>query len=216
MVDRCSLVLCSTSDTAYWIAFGPHGPRKLPEPGENWKVAGWTLAGIGISLALFVVIRMFARGPPETMTKEYQEATNEYLKVRTHVQMILSSLTHLSCLVSKRRPHLGYILRRLRRQRSRTEQAQEISLEGWQMPRKSRVVFLKDISSDSVALVFPLPVSIYLSFYPSLEPSQTELRRRLKVVCECARVVDACCRKGCKILEVKCHHLAYNNMFSMS
>ena len=33
------------------------------------------------SLAVFVMIRMFAKGSPGTMNKEYQEATNEYLKV---------------------------------------------------------------------------------------------------------------------------------------
>jgi cytochrome c oxidase subunit 4 len=32
-------------------------------------------------LALFVAIRLFAKGSPGTMNKEYQEATNEYLKV---------------------------------------------------------------------------------------------------------------------------------------
>lgn len=30
---------------------------------------------------MFVAIRMFAKGSPGTMNKEYQEATNEYLKV---------------------------------------------------------------------------------------------------------------------------------------
>ena len=32
---------------------------------------------------MFVAIRMGAKGTPGTMNKEYQEATNEYLKVRT-------------------------------------------------------------------------------------------------------------------------------------
>ena len=68
-------------ETAYYIAFGAHGPRALPPPGEGWKIAGYTTLGIGVSFALFVVIRMFGKGSPATMTKEYQEATNEYLKV---------------------------------------------------------------------------------------------------------------------------------------
>jgi hypothetical protein len=67
--------------TAYYIAFGAHGPRALPPPGEGWKVAGYTALGVGISFAVFVAIRMFAKGSPGTMNKEYQEATNEYLKV---------------------------------------------------------------------------------------------------------------------------------------
>jgi hypothetical protein len=66
---------------AYYIAFGAHGPRAQTPPGEGWKVAGYTVLGVGISLAVFVAIRMFAKGSPGTMNKEYQEATNEYLKV---------------------------------------------------------------------------------------------------------------------------------------
>ena len=66
---------------AYYIAFGAHGPRAATPPGEGWKVAGYTALGVGISLAVFVAIRMFAKGSPGTMNKEYQEATNEYLKV---------------------------------------------------------------------------------------------------------------------------------------
>jgi len=65
---------------AYYIAFGAHGPRALPPPGEGWKVAGYTALGVGISLLLFVGIRMGAKGSPSTMNKEYQEATNEFLK----------------------------------------------------------------------------------------------------------------------------------------
>ncbi|KAE8447298.1 Cytochrome c oxidase polypeptide 5, mitochondrial [Mollisiaceae sp. DMI_Dod_QoI] len=65
---------------AYYIAFGAHGPRAAPPPGEGWKVAGYTALGVGVSLALFATIRVFAKGSPSTMNKEYQEATNEYLK----------------------------------------------------------------------------------------------------------------------------------------
>ena len=70
-----------TSIPAYWVAFGPHGPRALPPPGENWKVFRLTMYGVLASLAIFLATRSFARGPPRTMTKEYQEATNEYMKV---------------------------------------------------------------------------------------------------------------------------------------
>ncbi|GAB1736716.1 hypothetical protein NU219Hw_g8333t1 [Hortaea werneckii] len=65
---------------AYWVAFGPHGPRALPPPGENWKVFRLTMYGVLASLAIFLATRSFARGPPRTMTKEYQEASNEYMK----------------------------------------------------------------------------------------------------------------------------------------
>jgi len=65
---------------AYWIAFGAHGPRALPPPGEGWKVAAYTAIGVGVSFALFAVVRMAAKPAPGTMNKEYQEMSNEYLK----------------------------------------------------------------------------------------------------------------------------------------
>ena len=68
--------------TAYWIAFGPHGPRTLPPPGEGMKVFTYTMIGVAASGVIFGTVRYFGRGTPRTMTKEYQEATNEYLKVR--------------------------------------------------------------------------------------------------------------------------------------
>ncbi|KAL2264417.1 hypothetical protein VTK26DRAFT_3304 [Humicola hyalothermophila] len=64
---------------AYWIAFGPHGPRSLPPPGENKKVALYTAVGVGFSLLLFSALRFFAKPAPATMTKEWQEKTNEIL-----------------------------------------------------------------------------------------------------------------------------------------
>lgn len=67
---------------AYWIAFGPHGPRSLPPPGEKTKIFAYTMIGIGVAAVIFFSIGAFARPPPHTMTKEWQEATNEYLKVR--------------------------------------------------------------------------------------------------------------------------------------
>jgi hypothetical protein len=39
------------------------------------------MLGVGASGVLFGTARFFARGKPATMTKEYQEASNEYLKV---------------------------------------------------------------------------------------------------------------------------------------
>jgi hypothetical protein len=75
-------MLTSVDCVAYYIAFGAHGPRALPPPGEGWKVAAYTAIGVGVSFLIFATIRSFARAAPDTMTKEYQEATNEYLKVR--------------------------------------------------------------------------------------------------------------------------------------
>ncbi|KAI9671207.1 MAG: Cytochrome c oxidase subunit 5A [Caeruleum heppii] len=65
---------------AYWIAFGPHGPRALPPPGENWKVFSYTMICVGVGFVLMWFARSVARPPPSTMNKEWQEQTNEYLK----------------------------------------------------------------------------------------------------------------------------------------
>ncbi|KAK3900519.1 cytochrome c oxidase polypeptide 5, mitochondrial [Staphylotrichum tortipilum] len=65
---------------AYWIAFGPHGPRSLPPPGETKKVILYTAMGVGLSFVIFAGMRAFAKPPPSTMTQEYQEATNEFLR----------------------------------------------------------------------------------------------------------------------------------------
>ncbi|KAI9657152.1 MAG: Cytochrome c oxidase subunit 5A [Bathelium mastoideum] len=65
---------------AYWIAFGPHGPRALAPPGENWRIFAWVAGLVGVAAVVFAITRQFAGPPPKTMTKEYQEQTNEYLK----------------------------------------------------------------------------------------------------------------------------------------
>ncbi|GAM82593.1 hypothetical protein ANO11243_005750 [Dothideomycetidae sp. 11243] len=65
---------------AYWIAFGPHGPRAQTPPGENTKVFVYTLLGCGAAAAIFLTTRFFARPPPKTMNKEYQEQSEAYLK----------------------------------------------------------------------------------------------------------------------------------------
>ncbi|WYZ37566.1 hypothetical protein EsH8_II_001072 [Colletotrichum jinshuiense] len=67
---------------AYWIAFGPHGPRAGSPPGETGRVVWGVIAAVGASLAIFASIRAFAGPLPETMTKEYQEASNEFLKAQ--------------------------------------------------------------------------------------------------------------------------------------
>ncbi|KAI0007951.1 cytochrome c oxidase subunit IV [Xylariaceae sp. FL0662B] len=65
---------------AYWIAFGPHGPRAQPPADEGRKVVWGTIIGLLVSFALFAGIRAFGGQAPRTMTKEYQEASNEYIK----------------------------------------------------------------------------------------------------------------------------------------
>jgi len=77
-----------SAPVAYWIAFGPHGPRKLPDPGEKWIILRWTLGCITASAIIFGTGRYFAKPPPKTMTKEWQEMSNEYLKVRPSCTLV--------------------------------------------------------------------------------------------------------------------------------
>ncbi|KAL9086220.1 MAG: hypothetical protein Q9159_004285 [Coniocarpon cinnabarinum] len=63
-------------------SFGPHGPRAQRPPGERWEVFRLVVYCIAGSLAVFVAIRQFARPPPKTMSKEWQEMTNEYMKAQ--------------------------------------------------------------------------------------------------------------------------------------
>ncbi|KAH7103629.1 cytochrome c oxidase subunit V [Auriculariales sp. MPI-PUGE-AT-0066] len=63
---------------AYYVAFGPHGPRTPSNPpGTATKVFLGTMAMIGISSALFWISRTVAPPNPKTMTREWQEATNK-------------------------------------------------------------------------------------------------------------------------------------------
>ncbi len=88
-------MVANEEQTAYYIAFGAHGPRALPPPGEGWKVAGLTAAGIAVSFVIFATLRLFAKGSPGTMNKEYQEATNEYLKVRFIHHLVLPCMLQM-------------------------------------------------------------------------------------------------------------------------
>lgn len=67
--------------TAYWIAFGPHGPRAQDPPGANWYIFRQVCLWVGASVVVFAVIRYFAREPPKTMSREWQEATNAMVQV---------------------------------------------------------------------------------------------------------------------------------------
>ena len=117
---RISVARVLTLLKAYWIAFGNHGPRALPPPGENLRIFWYTMAGVGISLAVFFVIRAFAREPPRTMNKEWQEATNEYLKVSWHDYERFSAT--YATPGPKFRAYHRYCVGRLRGQRLRAEQ----------------------------------------------------------------------------------------------
>ncbi|KAG8899039.1 Cytochrome c oxidase subunit 5A [Tulasnella sp. 408] len=77
---------------AYYISFGPHGPRKpVDEPGSGLKVFGLTMAIVGAAGLGFAGIRSFGGEPPKTMTKEWQEASNEI--AREEKQNPLTGLT---------------------------------------------------------------------------------------------------------------------------
>ncbi|KAF4120963.1 cytochrome c oxidase subunit 4 [Geosmithia morbida] len=69
---------------AYWIAFGPHGPRAVDPPGTNAKVFWGVVAGLGVTTVLFATARFFAKPAPHTMNQEWQEAANEQLIVSHH------------------------------------------------------------------------------------------------------------------------------------
>ncbi|KAH7411649.1 cytochrome c oxidase subunit IV-domain-containing protein [Phaeosphaeria sp. MPI-PUGE-AT-0046c] len=66
---------------AYYIAFGPHGPRRPAPPDEGRNVFLLSAGVIAAAFAIFTFSRMFASPiRPRTMTKEWQEASEEYLK----------------------------------------------------------------------------------------------------------------------------------------
>jgi len=63
---------------AYYVAFGPHGPRAdLHPPGSVPKLILFVIAGVCAGGALTLATRPFAGPDPKTMTKEWQEASNE-------------------------------------------------------------------------------------------------------------------------------------------
>lgn len=110
------------------------------------------MVGVAVSFVLFSIIRAFAKGSPGTMNKEYQEATNEYLKVcllslfpllfcilvlRGLVCYVLEEADRRSILLiaeplligfvtgTKLRTDHRYLIRRLLGQRTSTESSQE-------------------------------------------------------------------------------------------
>lgn len=66
---------------AYYISFGEWGPRKpLYLPGERNKIFWGTVAGLVAGVGLFALARSFAPEKPVTMSREWQEASDEYLR----------------------------------------------------------------------------------------------------------------------------------------
>ncbi|KAF7313339.1 hypothetical protein HMN09_00489400 [Mycena chlorophos] len=63
---------------AYYVAFGPHGRRKpIHEKGDGFKILLSVMGAVGVSGVLFYAIRHASPPPPQTMSKEWQEAMNE-------------------------------------------------------------------------------------------------------------------------------------------
>lgn len=66
---------------AYYISFGEWGPRKpLYGPGDRGRVFWGTMAGLAAGVGIFAVVRSLAPAPPESMNREWQEKSDEYLK----------------------------------------------------------------------------------------------------------------------------------------
>ncbi|KAI3628157.1 Cytochrome c oxidase subunit 5B, mitochondrial [Malassezia furfur] len=66
---------------AYFVAYGPYGPRKaVSPPGQMGRVALGTAITIGLGVSLFALVRYNAPAAPKTMTKEYKEKENERAK----------------------------------------------------------------------------------------------------------------------------------------
>ncbi|KAI8379683.1 cytochrome c oxidase subunit IV [Radiomyces spectabilis] len=75
------LLSADEKKAAYYIAFGAHGPREpLTKPGHAAKVVGGVAGVLAASAALFYAMRLGAKETPHTMSKEWEEKTNEYLK----------------------------------------------------------------------------------------------------------------------------------------
>jgi len=63
---------------AYYVAFGPHGPRTpVNPPGQSLKVFVYTMALVGVATVISWGVRSRAPPPPKTLTREWQEASNE-------------------------------------------------------------------------------------------------------------------------------------------
>ncbi|KAF8147565.1 cytochrome c oxidase subunit IV-domain-containing protein [Crassisporium funariophilum] len=77
---------------AYYVAFGPHGPRApTSQPGDGLKITLATTALVGLAGLLFYGIKSMSPAPPKSLTKEWQEASNERA-----LEMKLNPITGIS------------------------------------------------------------------------------------------------------------------------
>jgi len=66
---------------AYYVSFGPHGPRTpINPPGTVLQVVLGVAALVGVTGVIWSITRSLAQPAPRTMTKEWQEASNERAK----------------------------------------------------------------------------------------------------------------------------------------
>ncbi|VDB82753.1 unnamed protein product [Peniophora sp. CBMAI 1063] len=66
---------------AYYVSFGPHGPRApINPPGTTLKVALGVTGLLAATGVVWFTTRSLAPPPPKTMSKEWQEASNERAK----------------------------------------------------------------------------------------------------------------------------------------
>ncbi|BGP04078.1 Cytochrome c oxidase subunit 5B, mitochondrial [Rhodotorula toruloides] len=64
---------------AYYVAFGPHGPR-APLEVNTGKTIGGVIAALGAASVLFYLMRKNAQETPKTLSKEWQEESNARLR----------------------------------------------------------------------------------------------------------------------------------------
>lgn len=63
-------VLTAFFSAAYYVAFGPHGPRTpTSQPGDNVKVFFSTLALIAVGGVLFLSVKAFSEFPPDSLQR---------------------------------------------------------------------------------------------------------------------------------------------------
>ncbi|GAC97765.1 cytochrome c oxidase subunit V [Pseudozyma hubeiensis SY62] len=68
----------SSKHTAYFVSFGPHGPRKpITASGQGAKTFAGVVAALGVTTGVYYLMRANGGAPVKTMTKEWQEASNE-------------------------------------------------------------------------------------------------------------------------------------------
>lgn len=157
----------NTTRIAYWIAFGAHGPRKETPKGEGWKILSKVTQLVAVSVALFYSTRLFAGSPPRTMTKEWQEASNEYALVRTLISLSLYYIYILTTPAEREDgPHHRYQQRGLPRRRFRAEQTRKVFINYQIELDSGRENFCKCCISLAPWLVASFPRS------PSLETDQ--------------------------------------------